>query len=169
MPTNTLSARVAAKASTARPHGFVTMFKQSYAPWRFINVLRNGMPPQSDDKLLQVLQALVGGYIESIGRPTERLPYGLVCNEEGHLRSFSRNVDLRGGLSLVGPVVFVRYEHGEDGWSPVSMDLRKGGEPHVKTLRRLLGVPLHPDDIVVDHILTMDVIDAPVAKEAVHA
>lgn len=62
-----------------------------------------GLPPEPRDVLntLEELQALVGGYIETVTLASDAV---IICNEEGRLRNLPFNCRFL-GVDFVGPIV----------------------------------------------------------------
>ncbi len=102
------------------PHGFVLLRKLPEEPWQLLNVLMDGKAPDaSKNEDLRITQALVGGYVEAVGRITADWPYAFVCNEDGRVLGLPVNSGLLGHFGrggLVGPVLFVKHRLRNGAW-----------------------------------------------------
>ena len=81
--------------------------------------------PDDDDKMMEAMQELVGGYTELV--LVSRNIY-LICNEEGKLRGLLPNCYVHGGL-YVGNVFFIGRERG--GFRSITDD-------QIRTAKRLI-------------------------------
>lgn len=70
-----------------------------------------GRPPEPRDvpNTLKELQALVGGYIETVTLASDAV---IICNEEGRLRNLPFNCRLL-GVDFVGPILIAGVKNDE--------------------------------------------------------
>lgn len=76
-----------------------------------IKAPNNGAIEADIPNTLEALQGWVNGYIEVVRVEPE---WGIICNEEGYIRDFPRNIYVAGN-TLYGTIIFVGFGKNEDG------------------------------------------------------
>lgn len=72
---------------------------------------------------LEMLQGLVGGYIEAVTMQVKGKPMAIICNEEGRLRGLPYNCSIN-GVDFVGAIVIVGVDGDEFADIPPIDDIR---------------------------------------------
>ena len=76
-----------------------------------IKAPNNGAIEADIPNTLKALQGWVNGHIEVVRFEPE---WGIICNEEGYIKGFPRNVYVAGN-TLYGTIIFVGFGKNEDG------------------------------------------------------
>ena len=72
---------------------------------------------------LQLMQQLVGGYIETVTIATDAC---VICNEEGRIQGMPHNCWFC-GIEFVGPILIVGIDGDEFNDCPMTVELANGG------------------------------------------